>query len=174
VASAADGVHEKPVGAVDPGTALVRSAPRGQDRGMPTPPDPHQDANYQSLIDALAREGLPRRTEAVRAVEAVMCALAQRISGGEFEDLRELLPDPFRGRLAACERHAAAPPVAQPRSDEAFYAHVAEDLGREATEVEPTVRAVFAAIRGQVGEKEAEDVAAQLPSELQALWRRPS
>lgn len=141
---------------------------------MPTPPDPHQDANYQSLIDALAREGLPRRTEAVRTVEAVMCALARRLAGAEFDELRELLPHPFRGQLTACEHHAAAPPREQPRTDEAFYENVADDLGRDASDVEPAVRAVFAAIRGQVSEKEAEDVAAQLPEELQALWRRPS
>jgi uncharacterized protein (DUF2267 family) len=143
---------------------------------MATPPDPHQDADYQSLIAALAREGLPRRTEAVKAVEAVMCALARRTAGVEFEDLRELLPDPFRGRLVACERHAAAPPRkgAHSRTDAAFYAEVAEDLERDAADVEPAVRSVFAAIRGQVGEKEGEDIAAQLPLELQALWRRPS
>jgi uncharacterized protein (DUF2267 family) len=158
-----------------PGQPLVGSAWRGQDLGMATPPDPHQDADYQSLIAALAREGLPRRTEAVKAVEAVMCALARRVAGGEFDDLRELLPDPFRGRLVACERHAAAPPrKVGPRTDEAFYADVAEDLERDAADVEPAVRSVFAAIRGQVGEKEGEDIAAQLPLELQALWRRPS
>lgn len=140
---------------------------------MANPPDPHQDADYRALVDALAREGLPRRAEATRAVEAVVCALAQRISGPEFEDLRELLPDPFRTRLVACERHAAAPMRAF-RSAQDFYAVVAEDLGLDPVRVEPTVRAVFAAVRAQLLEKEAEDVAAQLPHELQALWRRPS
>ena len=63
----------------------------------------------RALVDALAREGLPRRAEATRAVEAVVCALSQRISGPDFEQLRDLLPDPFRSRLVTCERHAATP-----------------------------------------------------------------
>lgn len=140
---------------------------------MAIPTDPHQDQGYQALIDALAREGLPRRTEAVRAVEAVMCALAQRIAGTDFEDLRELLPDPFRGRLVACERHANAPRRALGTAD-GFYQSVAIDLDRDPAEVEPTVRAVFAAIRAQVGEREGEEIAGKLPPELDPLWRRPS
>ncbi len=140
---------------------------------MPLPPDPHADADYRALVDALAREGLPRRAEAARAVEAVMCALAQRIAHSDFEDLRELLPHPFRTRLAACERHAVAP-RARFRAAEDFYEVVAEDLDRSPDEVEPTVRAVFAAVRAQLPEKDAEDVASQLPGELQPLWRRPS
>jgi len=137
-------------------------------------PDPHEDADYRALVDALAREGLPRRAEAARAVEAVVCALAQRIAGPEFDDVRELLPPPFRTRLVTCERHTASPPADPPRSAEDLYALVAEDLDRSPEEVEPTVRAVLAAVRAQLGEGEAEDVAARLPIELLPLWRRPS
>lgn len=140
---------------------------------MPTSPDIAETANYRALVDALAREGLPRRAEAARAVEAVMCALAQRLSHADFDTLRELLPDPFRTRLAACERHAVAPRV-RFRAVHDFYEVVAEDLDRSPDEVEATVRAVFAAVRAQLPERDAEDVAAQLPDELQALWRRPS
>jgi uncharacterized protein (DUF2267 family) len=140
---------------------------------MATPPDLHEDADYRALVDALAREGLPRRAEAARAVEAVQCALSQWISGQEYEDLRERLPDPFRTGLTRCERHASAPPVG-PRSAAGFYAIVAEDLERDPHEVEPTIRAVFAALRAQLSETEAEEVAGELPAELQPLWRRPS
>jgi uncharacterized protein (DUF2267 family) len=144
-----------------------------RDRTLTGPPDPHEDADYRALVDALSREGLPRRAEAARAVEAVMCALSQRISHADFDALRELLPDPFRTRLAACERHAVAPRD-RFRNAEDFYAVVAEDLDRSPDEVEPTVRAVFAAVRAQLSEKDAEDVASELPGELQPLWRRPS
>jgi uncharacterized protein (DUF2267 family) len=140
---------------------------------MPGPPDVHQDADYRALVDALAREGLPRRAEATRAVEAVVCALAQRISDSDFDTLRERLPEPFRTRLAPCERHAVAP-RAKLDTIEDFYEIVAEDLDRSPEEVEPTVRAVLAAVRAQLPEQDAEDVAAQLPTELDALWRRPS
>ena len=139
---------------------------------MPREPDPHEDADYRSLVDALAREGLPRRSEAARAVEAVVCALAQRLGDPHFAPLRELLPSPFRTRLEPCERHAAAPQ--EPRSAEDLYAIVAEDLDRDPAEVEATVRAVLAAVRAQLSEGEAEEVAERLPLDLLPLWRRPS
>lgn len=139
---------------------------------MPRAPDPHEDADYRALVEALAREGLPRRTEAARAVEAVVCALAQRLDDPDFATLRELLPSPLRTRLVACERHAPAP--ASPRSAEEVYALVAEDLGRAPDEVEPTVRAVVAAIRAQLPEADAEEIAARLPIDLLPLWRRLS
>jgi uncharacterized protein (DUF2267 family) len=132
-----------------------------------------QDANFQALVNALAREGLPRRAEAARAVEAVMCALAQRISREEYDELREHLPEPFGSRLTACERHAAQPPR-ELRSVEDFYSVVAEDLERGSEEVESAVRAVLAALRTQMSEADADLVGEELPLELVPLWRRPS
>ena len=102
-----------------------------------------------------------------------MCALAQRISRPEFDELREHLPEPFGSRLTACERHSAQPPRALGTIQE-FYAVVAEDLERAPEEVESAVRAVFAALRTQMAEPDAELVGEQLPLELVPLWRRPS
>ena len=140
---------------------------------MSTPPDPHEHADYGALVDALAREGLPRRAEATRAVVAVVSALSQRISGPDHDRLRDLLPDPFRSGLVPCERHAATPHALLESADD-FYAIVAEDLDRSPEEVEATVRAVFAAVRAQLAEPDADDVAMLLPPELEPLWRRPS
>lgn len=140
---------------------------------LPTNPDPHHDADFQRLVDALAREGLPRRAEAARAVEAVVCALSHRIGEPDYDELREHLPEPFRGHLVACERHATAPRP-PPRSTDDFYEIVAEDLDRDPEEVESVVRAVFAAARAQIDEGEAELVSGALPPELEPLWRRPS
>lgn len=135
-------------------------------------PDPQEDADYRALVEALAREGLPRRAEAARAVEAVVCALAQRLDDPDYDALRDLLPDPLRSRLAACERHALAPRA--PASADELYEIVAEDLDRDPDEVEPTVRAVLGAIRAQLSELEAEEIAGRLPVDLLPLWRRPS
>jgi uncharacterized protein (DUF2267 family) len=142
----------------------------------PTDRDRHQNADYSAFVEALAREGLPLRTEATRAAEAVACALAQRISHADFDDLREALPEPFRGRLFACERHAALPPRRETETPDAegFYAMVAEDLDRSPDDVEPAVRAVFQALRAQVPEEEGERIAGLLPAELGLLWRRAS
>ncbi len=135
-------------------------------------PDPHEDSDFRALVEALAREGLPRRTEAARAVEAVVCALAQRLDDPDFAPLRELFPEPLRSRLVVCERHAAAPRTLA--SVEEVYQVVAEDLGRAPRDVEPTVRAVLAAVREQLSEAEAEQVAGRLPLDLLPLWRRVS
>ncbi|HZI16176.1 MAG TPA: DUF2267 domain-containing protein, partial [Myxococcus sp.] len=54
---------------------------------------------------------------------------------------------------------------------EEFLATVAEDLLKPVEEVEPLVRAVFRAMRDLISEGEAEDVASNLPPDLQALWR---
>ena len=137
------------------------------------PPDPHLDADYRALVDALARAGLPRRTEAVRAVEAVACALAQRLADPGFEPLREVLPEPFRGRLSACERHAPDPRTRFGGAAD-FLAIVADDLGSAAVEIEGAVRAVFAALRAQLEEDQAEEVERLFPAELLPFWRRPS
>ena len=99
--------------------------------------------------------------------------LAQRIEGDDFDPLRERLPEPFRGRLFACERHAEHPPR-RLRTAEEFYRVVSEDLERPSDEVEPTVRAVLAALRGQLSEEDAEVIGNELPHELVPLWRRPS
>jgi uncharacterized protein (DUF2267 family) len=133
-------------------------------------PDPLADADYRALVEALAREGLPRRTEAVRAVEAVACALARLLSDPD-DELRELLPEPFRSRLAACERHVgpAASAAGHP-----FLALVGEDLGVDGERAEPAARAVLAALRFQLSEEAAEDLDRRLPPELLPLWRRPS
>jgi uncharacterized protein (DUF2267 family) len=140
---------------------------------LPRDHDPVADADFQALVHALAREGLPRRAEAARAVEAVMCALAQRIESPEYDALREHLPPPFSTRLIACERHAALGPRPLTTAED-FYRVIAEDLGRDVAEVEPTARAVFAALRAELPESEGELVEKELPLELVPLWRRPS
>ncbi len=136
---------------------------------MALDPDPHADADYRAFLEALAGEGLPRRSEAARATEAVACARALRLRDPDFEPLRELLPEPFRGRREACERHRAAPPPALARLED-FLAVVGEDLGRSPGEAEPAVRAVLHALRQQLPGPAEEEVARRLPAELLPLW----
>ncbi len=75
------------------------------------------------------------------------------------------ISSPSRARCSSREAFASA---------EDFYELVAEDLDRSPDEVEATVRAVFAAMRAQLAEQDADDVAGLLPPELEPLWRRPS
>lgn len=132
-------------------------------------PDPQTDADFRAFLDALAREGLPRRAEAARATEAVACALSLRLHDPHFDPLRELLPGPFKGRLLPCERHSAGPPRAVAGLDD-FLDVVAEDLGASRDDAEPYARAVFGAIRLQLDEQQEEEVGLRLPEDLAPLW----
>lgn len=136
---------------------------------MALAPDPHADADFRAFLETLAREGLPRRTEAARATEAVACALALRLADADFEPLRELLPQPLKGRLAACERHRDRPtrPFGRP---EDFLAVVREDLGGGLDDAEAAARAVVHALRLQLPEEAEEEVARRLPEDLAPLW----
>ncbi len=132
-------------------------------------PDPLADADYRSFLDALAREGLLRRTEAARATEAVACALALRLREPDYDPVRELLPEPFKGRLLACERHRepAAPPLTRL---EEFLTVTAEDMGVGIADAERAARAVFHALREELSEEAEEDLGRRLPADLLPLW----
>ncbi|MFT3915546.1 MAG: DUF2267 domain-containing protein [Anaeromyxobacteraceae bacterium] len=145
---------------------------------MPTrlrPVDLEASASHGPLVEALARAGLTRRSDATRAVQAVVCALALRTRDPAWDRLRELLPSPFKERLAACERHAAS--RFTPATADEFEGLVADDLDRpggEPGDVPGVIRAVFSAIRAQLGEPEAEELGNRLPVELEPYWRRAS
>lgn len=136
---------------------------------MALQPDPHTDADYRTFLEALAREGLPRRTEAARVTEAVACALALRLRDPGFEPLRELLPPPFRGRREPCERHREQPPPGFSRLED-FLGVVGQDLALSPDQAEPAARAVFHALRLQLPEQAEEEVGLRLPADLLPLW----
>jgi uncharacterized protein (DUF2267 family) len=56
---------------------------------------------------------------------------------------------------------------------EEFLTRIAGELKVDRNDVEQIVRAVFMAVRAQVSEGEADDVAAQLPTDLAGLWMLP-
>jgi uncharacterized protein (DUF2267 family) len=97
-----------------------------------------------------------------RAAEAVLETLAVRISDGEVEDLMNDLPPDL---LPALERGLEESRQATRMSLEEFLARVAEREGVEREEAERHTRAVFAALRELVPEKEFHDVTSQLPAE---------
>ena len=112
--------------------------------GMAGPSDPQEDAaDYRALVEALAREGLPRRVEAARAVEAVVCALAQRLADPDFDVLRELLartfPDAARPVRAPRDRRRVprAPPKTSTRSSRRTWSGTATRSSRRSARCSP-------------------------------------
>jgi uncharacterized protein (DUF2267 family) len=104
------------------------------------------------------------------ATDAALEALADRISGGEVDDLKEQLP---RELHAPLERGKAESNGAARRlSTEEFVRGVAEREGVTPAEAEDHARAVFATLRETLDDKEFSDFVAQLPEDYAALLAR--
>ncbi|MCO5974102.1 DUF2267 domain-containing protein [Actinoallomurus soli] len=106
-----------------------------------------------------------------RATEAVLTALAQRIAGGEVDDLIPRLPlslhDPLRrGRAATGGR-------ARRMSLDRFLQIIADREGIDRFAASEHARAVFATLREAVGDEEYFDVTVQLPPDYSVLLPVP-
>jgi uncharacterized protein (DUF2267 family) len=103
---------------------------------------------------------------ALRATEAVLETLAERIAPGEVEDLLGLLPLELHGPLHRGERERTA--GARRMSRDEFLRRVAEREGVDALVAAEHTRAEFATLREAIGD-EFLDVRAQLPPEYTDL-----
>jgi len=135
---------------------LLVAARRGVQRAMPQDPLSMSVAHLTSLDPAQAR----------RAVEAVLETLAVRLSDGEVEDLIERLPD----LRPALERGLTQSRKATRMSLDQFLERIAKVVGASRREAERHARAVFAALRRLVPDKEIYDVESELPGEYASLF----
>jgi uncharacterized protein (DUF2267 family) len=106
---------------------------------------------------------------AVRATEAVLETLAERIAAGEVEDLISRLAVGLHPPLKRGEQRrpeATAMPV------EEFLRRIAEREGVSVREEPEHARAVFTTLREAVGDEEYFDVTVQLPDDYQAVLAR--
>jgi uncharacterized protein (DUF2267 family) len=118
--------------------------------------------DLDTLLGRMAEHADVNRDEARRALEAALETLAERIDGGEVDDLIERLPielhEPLRrGREASGGR-------AQRMRLDVFVHRAAEREGADDGEAAEHLRAVFAALRETLGD-ELLDVRAQLPDD---------
>jgi uncharacterized protein (DUF2267 family) len=115
------------------------------------------------LLDAVAERAGLDRAGARRATEAVLETLAERIAGGEVDDLIARLPTELHPPL---ERgRAASGGQATRMALDAFLHRIAEREGvadREATE---HARAVVHTLHDAVGDQEFLDITAELPAD---------
>lgn len=121
---------------------------------------------YQRVAD---RAGLDLAA-ARRATDAVLEALAVRISGGEVDDLEEQLPPELRVPLerGTVESHGRAEKL----SLTDFLRLIADREGVSKEEARDHARAVFATLQEALSEKELKDMLAQLPEEYQPIIGR--
>jgi uncharacterized protein (DUF2267 family) len=154
---------------------LVAAALRHHDGRDAQPQPPGAAAaggvSADELYDAVAaRTGLdPRGAEL--ATRAVLEALANRISGGELDDVAALLPSELQEPLARgkAKSHGAARPLSLAE----FVREIADLEGVDDETARDHARAVFSVLRGLIGEKEYRDVAAQLPDDYAMLVGPP-
>lgn len=108
--------------------------------------------------------------QATRAAVAVLGALEERLFGNEAAHLEAQLPSRLRGFIAAARQSAGRPPAGFHRDDLLFW--VARELSVTEERAEHLARAVFATLANHVTSGELEDVLAQLPADLVALFPR--
>ena len=130
-------------------------------------------STFKEFIRHLAaRGGFKDETDAVRAAASVLTHLEYRLTSDEAKDLNAQLPVKLQEILDE-SRRADGGQVHKLHKDE-FVACVANDLGRAPEDAESIIRAVFATVRTHISDGEADDVAAQLPKDLEPLWMRPA
>ncbi|MDP9863955.1 MULTISPECIES: DUF2267 domain-containing protein [Streptosporangium] len=124
----------------------------------------------EELLDRVA-EGAPTdRARARRATEAVLEMLGLRLPAGQADGLTPLLPPPLRPALRRGRARGRGGTV--PLSPDVFLHDVAMRAGADRAEAARDVRAVFAALRETIGDREYHDTVAQLPGEYRPLMRQ--
>jgi uncharacterized protein (DUF2267 family) len=132
---------------------LYEAAKRRRD---PAAPEVITVGTFVRRVAGRAALGL---AEAHWASEAVLETLAERIAGGEVDDLAEELPEELRQPL---ERGKAAG-KAQAMSLDELIARIAEREGISYEQALDHARAVFATLRETLTDKDFSDLLAELP-----------
>lgn len=136
--------------------------PRDYARLLPRGPGAPDQGPSDFVGRVAERTGL-ETSAARRAVEAVLETLAERISGGEVDDLIDRLPRELHPPLKVGSGLSSG--VARKMSLDEFVQRVAEREGVSAFEAREHTRAVLATLREAAGDDEFFDVTSQLPAE---------
>lgn len=126
------------------------------------------DPEAAEILQDVADQGvLPPEIDAQKATAAVLCVLSRRLSGGEARELLDNLPPSVQALMQPCAAHAEE---AEPLGTEGFTRRIGEHLDVDPVRSASIARAVFAAVKKKLPEKQEQDIVDQLPEELQALW----
>jgi uncharacterized protein (DUF2267 family) len=118
---------------------------------------------YDEMVKAVEeRAGIADRTEAERSLRVVVQALADRLLGGEADDLLAQLPEPLKSEVAVTDE-------ADPMNPQEFVERVAGELRLPDEEARDLVRAVFGTLQEALTEGEWEEVVGQLDKQYAGL-----
>lgn len=129
-----------------------------------------QRFDVDELLDKVSRRAGLDRDGALRATEAVLTTIAERIAPGEVDDLISLLPIPLHPALKRGK--AANPGKAQHTPIDKFLGRMAELEGSSPEQASHHASAVFLTLREALGNQEFFDVTVQFPPEYAVLWAR--
>jgi uncharacterized protein (DUF2267 family) len=121
-----------------------------------------------AFVERVATAARFERARALRATEAVLETLAERLAGGEIDDLEALLPGELHPALELGKLHSGG---------KAEHFDVAEFVGRVADRVGETehdealddARFVFRTLRETLPQRELDDILAELPRDYDDL-----
>jgi uncharacterized protein (DUF2267 family) len=121
----------------------------------------------ETFLAKVAEQMRISEAAARRVAEAVLETLAERISGGEVDDLAARLPLELRPALERGRERSGGRPAKL--SLDRFLKRVGERLGIDPLLARPCVEAVFVALRETLPRDELLDVIAELPNEYASV-----
>jgi uncharacterized protein (DUF2267 family) len=127
-------------------------------RRDPTAPEPMP---IDEFLRRVADRAGTDRAGAEAATEAVLETLAERIAGGEVDDIADVLPEELRAPLHRGRERSGG--KAQRMSLDEFVERIAEREGVDHDAALEHARAVIATLREALPPKELSDLLAQLP-----------
>jgi uncharacterized protein (DUF2267 family) len=140
---------------------------------MQTQPTERNVNPGEELLDEVRRgTPVPANVSAEEAFSAVICTLAQRVTGGEALHLFSSLPREIHPLLARCTIHRSSEAAARFGYDE-LVERVANHLGVPREDAEKVTVAVIRAVTKRLPEQEVQHVASQLPQDIRELWSPP-
>jgi uncharacterized protein (DUF2267 family) len=134
-------------------------------------PRPPTEVSSQASADEIydrvaARAGLDRKGAQI-ATTAVLEALANRISGGQVDDIAAWLPSELQEPLARGKAKSRGRP--KPLSLDEFVREIADLEGVDPMTARHHAQAVFSALRTVIDTKEYRDIYSEVPDEYAVL-----
>jgi uncharacterized protein (DUF2267 family) len=154
------------------GTSPGGTVPATETQPRPPTPEPPDFIGVLSAAEFIGRVGEQTgldHNSAVRATDAVLEALALRITAGQIEDLKPFVPPELHAPLdRGVERSRGR---ARRMSLEHFLDEIAVQEGEGVTREQAAAhaRAVFSVLQDAVPDREFRDTVAQLPAEYERL-----
>jgi uncharacterized protein (DUF2267 family) len=158
--------------AITPGefADMVAELPKTFAPLLPPGTGPTEVVAAETFLRGVADRAGVDEDAAQRATDAVLETLAERIAGGEVDDLIRRLParlhEPLKRGLERSGGDATR------MSLDEFVGRIAEREGVDAEQAREHARAVLTTLREAVGEKEFRDMTAQLPDEYETALMR--